>query len=86
MGKRTGWAAEHILRMSDLEKAKEYFNSVEAHYFHIVSWLAFPILSSFGGDFVLKSLELIDKGLVSILPFLKKYSFKIVFVFSNPKK
>ena len=84
-GKRTSWAAEHIFNQKDLEKAKEYFSKIEVHYFHLISWLAFPFLSLPGGKILLNFLEIIDRGLFKI-PFLKKYAFKVVFVFSQPKK
>ncbi len=85
IGKRTGWAAEHIFQMEDLKKAKNYFNKIEVHYFHLISWLAFPFLNLPGGKLLLKSLEFIGKILLG-LPFLRKYAFKVVFIFSEPKK
>ena len=84
IGKRTSWAAKHIFRMEDLEKAKNYFNKIEAYYFHLISWPAFPFLNLPGGKLLLKSLEFIDKILLE-LPFLKKYAFKVVFIFSEPR-
>lgn len=84
-GKRTGWAASHIMQMSDFKKARDYFNGIEVNFFHLVSWLAFPFLGLPGGKLFLKVLELIDKILLKI-GFLKKYSFKVVFTMSNPKK
>ena len=83
-GKRTNWAAEHIFRMEDLERAKNYFNKIETRFFHLISWMTFPFLSLPGAKFLLKILEAIDAVLLK-LPFLKKYAFKVVFVFSNPK-
>ena len=84
MGKRTGWAAEHIFKMNDLEKAKNYFNKVEVNFFHLISWLAFPFLDLPGGKILLKTLEAIEKILFKI-PALRKYAFKVVFIFSEPK-
>ena len=86
LGLRTGWAADHIFRVEDLDKVKIYFENIEVKYFHLISWLAFPFLGFPGGKLFLEVLETTDSILISILPFLKKYSFKIVFVFSNPKK
>jgi len=85
LGKRTGWAASHIFSLKDIELSKKYFNDVKVYYFHVISWLAIPFLkiSLFKG--VLKFLESIDKILLKV-PFLKRYSFKVVVVFSNPKK
>jgi len=85
MGKRTTWAAGHILKTKDLEKAKDYFNKVEVHYFHLISWLGFPLLHFPGGKTLLRMLEFLDNILLG-LPFLRKYAFKVVFIFSEPKK
>ncbi len=84
-GKRTEWAAGHILKMEDLEMAKKYFNKAEIRFFHLISWIAFPFLSLPGGKILLEFLEKIDKILLG-LPFLRKYAFKIVFIFSGPSK
>jgi len=85
LGKRTGWAAEHIFKMKDLKMAEEYFNKIEVYYFHLISWLAFPFLGFAGGKALLKIFEFIDKILLK-LPFLRKYAFKVVFIFSEAKK
>lgn len=84
-GKRTEWAADHIFQMKDLKLAEEYFDKIETHFFHFVSWIAFPFLSLPGGKILLKLLEGIDRFLIFLFPFLRKYSFKIVFIFSQPK-
>ena len=84
-GKRTKWAAEHILKMKDIDLAKNYFHRVEIRFFHLVSWIIFPFLNIKGAKFLLKFFEAIDKILFG-LPFLRKYAFKIVFIFSQPKK
>lgn len=81
-GKRTGWATEHIFKMKDLKLAKEYFHEVQAYYFHVLSWLAIPFLKLPGGKILLRVLEKVDHLLRLIF---KRYSFKIVFVFSQPK-
>jgi len=81
-GKRTDWAAGHIFQIKDLREAKKYFNKVEVYYFHLVSWPAFPFLNLLGGKLLLKSLEFIDKILLW-LPFLRKYAFKVVFIFKK---
>jgi len=84
-GKRTAWAAEHILTTHSLERAKMYFEKIEVHYFHLFSWIAFPFIGKPGGIAMLRILEALDAILLS-LPFLKKYAFKIVVAFSIPKK
>ena len=85
-GKRTKWAAEHIFRIEDLGRAKKYLNKIEVHFFHLVSWAAFPFSNLPGGKFMLKLFEKLDYFFLFFLPFLNKFSFKIVFIFSNPKK
>ena len=85
-GKRTKWAAEHIFKMEDLKKAEKYFDEIEAYFFHLVSWIVFPFLNLPGGKILLKLFEKIDHFLLFIFPFLRKYSFKIVFIFSHPRK
>lgn len=84
-GKRTGWAVNHILRMEDFEKAKKYFSDIEVNYFHLVSWAVFPFLKLPGGILLMRIFEFIDNIFLSA-PFLRKYAFKTVFVFSSPKK
>lgn len=84
-GKRTALAVSNILKLEDLDYIKECFNKSEFHFFHIISWMAFPFLNLSAGQFLLKSFEVLDRILLR-LPFLKKYAFKAVFVFSQPKK
>ncbi len=84
-GKRTEWATSHIFRMEDLEVAKNYFSKIETSFFHLTSLMVFPFLNLPGSKFLLKLFEIIDKILLRI-PFLRKYAFKVVFVFSQPKK
>lgn len=85
-GRRTVWAAEHIFKVEDLKKVKRYFNKIETHYFHLISWAFFPCLGLPGGRFILKFFEKVDKFFLFIFPFLKRYCFKIVFVFSELNK
>ena len=83
--KRTEWAANHILKIKDLEVIKNYFSKTEVYFFHLTSWLAFPFLNLSGGKIMIKFFEKIDYFLLFIFPFLKKYSFKTVFIFYGKK-
>jgi len=85
LGKRTGWATEHILKLNDFTEIKKYFFQVSIYYFHLISWLAFPFMSLPGGKMLLKLMESVDRILLQI-PFFKKYAFKVVFIFSRPRK
>jgi len=84
-GKRTEWAAEHIIRIENLKEARNYFNKIETNFFHLFSWLTFPFVESSRLEPLLKLVEEGDRMLLK-LPFLKKYAFKVVFTFSQPKK
>jgi len=83
-GKRTAWAASHIVTQKELALLKQQFEGCEVFYFHLVSLFAFPFLNLPGGLFVLRLTEQIDKAVLSI-PFLRKYAFKVVFVCSKPR-
>jgi ubiquinone/menaquinone biosynthesis C-methylase UbiE len=85
IGKRTSWALKHILKTKDIEEVKKYFDEININFFHLTSFLAFPLMGLSLGKFLLKLLESIDVFLLKI-PFLRKYAFKIVFIFSKPKK
>ena len=84
-GKRTEWAEGHIFREESIKLAKEYFDKVEVRYFHVVSWIILPFLGLPGGKIILKLFEGLDDIFVK-LPFFKKLAFKVVFIFSEPKK
>lgn len=81
-GKRTAWASEHIFKEEDIEKAKKYFKEIGVKHFHLFSWAAFPLFGFPCGLLFFKSLDFLDRIILKI-PFLKKYSFKIVFVFKK---
>ncbi len=85
LGKRTAWASSHIFKIKDLEEAKKYFAKIETRFFHLISWIIFPFLKLPGAKFLLKLLEKIENFLLK-MPFLRKYAFKVVFIFSKPKK
>jgi len=81
-GIRTTWATNHILKNKDLELAKKYFRIDKIYYFHLLSMLVFPVHDIPGGKSLFKFLYQVDNILLKI-PFLKKYAFKIVFIFSK---
>ncbi|MBI2098087.1 MAG: class I SAM-dependent methyltransferase [Candidatus Wildermuthbacteria bacterium] len=84
-GKRTSWAASHIVRQEEILLLKKRFENCEIFYFHAVSLFAFPFLNLPGGYFVLRVTEMID-SMVLRIPFLRKYAFKVVFVCKHGKK
>jgi ubiquinone/menaquinone biosynthesis C-methylase UbiE len=84
-GKRTAWAAAHILNDEGIELARRYFAKVKIEYFHLFSWLLIPLVGRFWGEKLFDFVEIFDRQFLKI-PFLKKYAFKVVFEFSQPKK
>ncbi len=84
-GTRTKWALNHIFKVDDLERAKKYFGQIKVKYFHLAVLFAMPFRKIPGMIVVIKLLDKFDSLLLKI-PFLQKYGFKIVFVFSQPKK
>jgi ubiquinone/menaquinone biosynthesis C-methylase UbiE len=84
-GKRTGWAASHIFKTDNFKDAKKYFGQAEINFFHLTSWAVFPFLKNNFSKKALKVFEKIDTVLLKAKR-LKKYSFKVVFILSKPKK
>lgn len=84
-GKRTGWATDHIFNLKDFEKAGKFFKEREIKFFHLASLAIFPFLSLPGSKVLLNIFDVIDRVLLKI-PFLVKYGFKSVFIFTNPIK
>ena len=84
-GKRTEWAASHIVRISDVSRIKKYFDDVTLWFFHPLSFLAFPLLSIPGGQAPYQIFELLD-ALILAIPPLRRYAFKTVFILQSPRK
>jgi ubiquinone/menaquinone biosynthesis C-methylase UbiE len=82
-GVRTAWAAKHIMKMKDLKDAEQYFTVKEIKFFHLVSFFMLPFVNLPGGLFLVGAADLIDKYLMTLLPILRRYAFKIVFVFEK---
>lgn len=78
-GIRTGWAADHIMKMKDYKIADKYFHNQEKYFFHFFSLFAMPFQRFPGGTILVNIFETIDSLLLKI-PFLKRYGFKTVFV------
>jgi len=84
-GKRTAWAASHIVTAKEIALLRRYFTVVEVRYFHLVSLFAFPFLALPGGNCMLQFAQRIDV-LLFALPLLRKYAFKVVFVCKHPQR
>jgi len=82
-GRRTEWAEEHIFNEERIALAKKYFDKIEIKYFHTISWITIPFLRFPGGKILLRFFEMLD-NVLSVIPLFRKWSFKVVFIFSSP--
>lgn len=78
-------ADEHPLLMRDLELCRRYFGGIETHHFHMFSLLAVPFrnMTFFSG--LLASLEKLDQILFKICPPLRRCSWMVILILSQPK-
>jgi hypothetical protein len=71
--------------MHDLKMAEEHFGRVEAHYFHLGSLAAAPLVGMKAFDPVLNLLDGVDRTIFKVLPFMRKHAWAVVLVFSQPR-
>ena len=81
-GIRTKWAVEHIIKDKDLKFDKKNFNIEKISYFHLLAMFLFPFRNFLIGKKIFKFLDKIDYILLKN-NWIKKYAFKIVFIFSK---
>ena len=76
---------EHPLKLYDLEKAKEYFQSVKIEYYYLFPLLALPFrrMPFFGQ--LLDILNSLDDGLFRIAPWIGRYAWHVLLEFSGPR-
>lgn len=77
-GRRTEWATQNIVKEETLNKIRETFPKLKVYYF-CFSTLSLVVLPEFIQRRVLIFFEKLDQILFNIFPFLRKYSFKVVF-------
>lgn len=84
-GQRTKQTWKGILRMSDLDRFRDYFANTKFRYFDLTTAAGIPF-EKFPKIHppVLKLLESVDNLLLSC--FIKRYAFKVVFALSEPIK
>ena len=79
-------ADEHPLLMTDLKMAETYFGRVETRFFHLLSLTSVPFQNLRGAQWVLQALDRLDALMFGRLPFLRRYAWTVVIVFSQPIK
>ena len=76
---------EHPLVMSDFEVAKRYFDRVDIEFFHLTSLFAVPFRRFSFFPHVLATLDRLDRGVFTALPFSRKYSWIAIVSFRDPR-
>ena len=77
---------EQPLRMEDIEDAKEHFFNVIAEHFHILTLLSVPLRRFFFFNLLLKGLHFLDRSLITVFPFLRRYSWIVIIHLHKPRK
>lgn len=77
---------EHPLMMRDLATAKAFFGRLETRFFHLHSLAIVPFRRWPGAQRCLRALERFDALMFAGLPFLRRYAWSVVIVFSEPRK
>ena len=77
---------EHPLRLADLDAAGRHFSRVEIAYFNLLTFPAVPLRNTFLFGPVLSILEAIDRLVLLLLPFLRRYAWMGVIHMSRPNK
>lgn len=81
---RTAWEVDHILKQKDLVLARQFFNQVDARFFHLFTILAVPFRETTFFHPLLAGLEGLD-SVVLRLPLLRYMAWQMVFVLRDPK-
>ncbi len=75
---------EHPLLMPDFKLAQKYFKKVDIEYFYLTT-LGVPILfKNKQPQFLVNLCNAIDKGIFTLLPFMRKHAWQVVVKFSDP--
>lgn len=81
---RTKYELNHIIKLPQLDIAREHFGYIKINFFHLSTLAAVPFrnMSIFAG--LLSVLETIDNFMLK-LPLIKTQAWMIIFELSNPK-
>ena len=79
-------ADEHPLLMRDLELCRRYFKGIETRHFHLFSLLAVPFRNMPGFAGLLTLFEKLDQLMFEICPPLRRCSWMVILILSQPKE
>src|SRR5205823_5093648 len=82
---RTEWEVEHILTVDHLRRAEQYFEKVEARFFHLAVLAAVPLRKTRVFRRLRLFLDGVDRRLLK-RPFIGKYAWIMAFTISKPRK
>jgi SAM-dependent methyltransferase len=83
---RSAWETDHILGRKEIGMARSYFGRVEVlRFFHLATILAIPFRRRRFFDSLRKSLEVVDRGLLT-LPVLRWQAWMAVFVLGRARR
>lgn len=82
MGRRTAWAASHILKQEEIAKLKQRFPEMNCRYFGLTT-LASGILKARAAS-TLPLLEKIDERILNAIPTMSRFAFKVLIVARKP--
>lgn len=82
---RTAFEADHILRVQDVEMAKQYFGKVEKRFFHLAALLAVPFRNLGVFEPILNLLNRVDTRILS-WGWLQRHAWIATFTLADPKK
>ena len=83
---RTMWEVGHILSRREIRLARNYFDQVSPHFFHLAALAAVPLRNEprmF--EIALRALEAVD-GVILRIPGLRWWAWQCLFVLGKPKK
>lgn len=81
---RTEWEVEHILRVSDIEKAYKYFGKIDIRYFHLAVFAAVPFRSSFLFGPLSAILNAVD-AVILTMPGIQRLAWQGIFILSKKR-
>src|SRR3989344_4231720 len=82
---RTEWESHHILTKGNIFESLKSFGAIEMHFFHLTALAVAPFRNTFLLEPLLSLFEFVD-NLVLKLPFIKWWSWQVIFILSKPKK
>jgi SAM-dependent methyltransferase len=82
---RTAWEVEHILGVGHLERARRYFEAVDARFFHLAVLVAVPFRKTPMFRGLRRALDVVDRAILRV-PWIGRFGWIMVFTLARPRK